>query len=149
MFVYVAMTASYIPIMRVVSVSVRKHVEGIESVVILWRRIRVVGVPMWTTEKRTLSDRSQLRYPSDLTDEEWALIEPMIVNGVMYVLSTGCQWRALPKDMPPRSTMHGYFDSDESQKEAFGSLRSSLSGSTVCTDVLVQKPISGITWRVP
>jgi transposase len=82
---------------------------------------------MWTTENRTLYDRSQLRYPSDLTDEEWALVEPMIplakrgggkrtvvmrevVNGVMYILSTGCQWRALPKDLPPRSTVHGYFD---------------------------------------
>ncbi len=33
-----------------------------------------------------------------------------VVNGVMYVLSTGCQWRAIPKDLPPRSTVHGYFD---------------------------------------
>ena len=81
---------------------------------------------MWTTENRTLYDRSQLRYPSDLTDEEWALVEPMIppakrgggkrtvvmrevVNGVMYILSTGCQWRALPKDLPPRSTVNDYF----------------------------------------
>ena len=71
---------------------------------------------MWTIENRNLYDRSQLRYPSDLTDEEWALIEPLIppakrgggkrtvvmrevVNGVMYVLSTDCQWRALPKDL--------------------------------------------------
>ena len=82
---------------------------------------------MWTNENRSLYDRSQLRYPSDLTDEEWALVEPMIppakrggnkrtadmrevVNAVMYVLSTGCQWRALPKDLPPRSTVHGYLD---------------------------------------
>ena len=82
---------------------------------------------MWTNENRSLYDRSHLRYPSDLTDEEWALIEPLIppakggggkrtvimrevVNGVMYVLSTGCQWRALPKDLPPRSMVHGYFD---------------------------------------
>ena len=82
---------------------------------------------MWTNENRSLYDRSHLRYPSDLTDEEWALIEPLIppakggggkrtvimrevVNGIMYVLSTGCQWRALPKDLPPRSTVHGYFD---------------------------------------
>jgi len=82
---------------------------------------------MWTNENRTLYDRSQLRYPSDLTNEEWALVEPMIppakrgggkrtadmrevVNAVMYVLSTGCQWRALPKDLPPRSTVHGYLD---------------------------------------
>ena len=33
-----------------------------------------------------------------------------VVNGVMYILSTGCQWRALPKDLPPRSTVHGYFN---------------------------------------
>ena len=85
------------------------------------------GAPMWTNENRTLYDRSKLRYPSDLTDAEWALIEPLIppakrgggkrtvvmrdvVNGVMYILSTGCQWRALPKDLPPRSTVHGYLD---------------------------------------
>jgi transposase len=82
---------------------------------------------MWTSENRALYDRSRLRYPSDLSDEEWALIEPLIppamrgggkrtvnlrevVNGLMYVLSTGCQWRAIPKDLPPRSTVHGYLD---------------------------------------
>jgi transposase len=32
------------------------------------------------------------------------------MNGVMYILSTGCQWRYLPKDFPPRSTVHNYFD---------------------------------------
>ena len=81
---------------------------------------------MWTHENRRRYDRSQLRYPSDLTDEEWALIAPVIppakrgggkrtvsirevVNGLMYVLSSGCQWRAIPKDLPPRSTVNGYF----------------------------------------
>lgn len=81
---------------------------------------------MWTSENRARYDRSKLRYPSDLTDEEWALIGPLIppakrggnkrtvierdlVNGVMYVLSTGCQWAALPKDLPPRSTVNDYF----------------------------------------
>ena len=81
---------------------------------------------MWTTENRGRYDRSSLRYPSDLTDEEWALIEPLIppakrggnkrtidlrevVNGLMYILSTGCQWAALPKDLPPRSTVNSYF----------------------------------------
>jgi transposase len=85
------------------------------------------GSPMWTNENRGRYDRSRLRYPSDLTDEEWALVEPFIplakrggnkrtvnvravVNGLMYVLSTGCQWRALPKDLPPRSTVYDYFD---------------------------------------
>ena len=80
---------------------------------------------MWTNENRGRYDRSKLRYPSDLTDEEWALIGPLIppakrggnkrtvderdvVNGVMYILSTGCQWAALPKDLPPRSTVNDY-----------------------------------------
>ncbi len=80
---------------------------------------------MWTTENRPRYNRDRLRYPSDLTDEEWALIGPLIpsakhggrrrtvvvrevVNGVMYVLSTGCQWRYLPKDLPPKSTVHDY-----------------------------------------
>ena len=84
-------------------------------------------LPVWTNENRGRYDRSKLRYPSDLTDEEWALSEPLIppgkrggnrrtvnvrevVNGLMYVLSTGCQWRAIPKDLPPRSTVYDYFD---------------------------------------
>src|SRR5665213_2514387 len=81
---------------------------------------------MWTAENRGRYNRDKLRYPSDLTDAEWALIEPLIppakkggrkrevvlrevVNGLMYVLGTGCQWRAIPKDLPPTSTVHGYF----------------------------------------
>src|SRR3712207_570637 len=80
---------------------------------------------MWTQENRARYDRSKLRYPSDLTDKEWAIIGPLIppakrggnkrtideravVNGVMYILSTGCQWAALPKDLPPRSTVNDY-----------------------------------------
>ena len=68
-----------------------------------------------------------MRYPRDLTDEEWQLVEPLIppgkpggdrrtvnlrevVNGLLYVLSTGCQWRAIPKDLPPKSTVYDYFD---------------------------------------
>ena len=82
---------------------------------------------MWTKENRKRYDRSQLRYPSDLTDEEWSLVAPLIppakrggnrrhvdmrevVNGIMYVLSTGCQWRAVPKDLPPRSTLFSYLN---------------------------------------
>jgi transposase len=80
---------------------------------------------MWTTKNRAKYDRDTLRYPSDLTDAEWALVEPLIppakhggrdrevdvrevVNGIMYVLSTGCQWRYIPKDLPPKSTLHDY-----------------------------------------
>ena len=33
-----------------------------------------------------------------------------VVNGMMYVLSTGCQWRCIPKDLPPASTVHGYLN---------------------------------------
>src|SRR5258708_39736821 len=80
---------------------------------------------MWTDENRAKYDRDHLRYPSDLTADEWALVKPLIpppkpgggkrrtdmravMNGVMYILSTGCQWRYLPKDLPPRSTVHDY-----------------------------------------
>src|ERR1019366_2587482 len=85
------------------------------------------GAPMWTSQNRGRYDRSKLRYPSDLTDDEWGLVEPLIppgkrgggkrtvimrevVNGLMYILSTGCQWRAIPKDLPPKSSVYGYFD---------------------------------------
>ncbi len=81
---------------------------------------------MWTAQNRGRYDRSKLRYPSDLTDEEWSLVEPLIpaakrggnkrtvdvrevVDGIMYILGTGCQWAALPKDLPPRSTVNSYF----------------------------------------
>jgi transposase len=82
---------------------------------------------MWKPEHRLAAKRHGLRYPSDLTDAEWALVEPLIppakhggrkrsvnvrevLNGIFYVLSTGCQWPALPKDLPPKSTVYDYFD---------------------------------------
>lgn len=66
-------------------------------------------------------------YPSDVTDEQWALIEPHlppaplggrprktdirdVLNAVFYILRTGCQWRYLPGDFPPKSTVWRYFD---------------------------------------
>src|ERR1051326_9577474 len=65
-------------------------------------------------------------YPSDVRDEQWALIEPLIpvypggrprktdvrdvLDAILYLLRTGCQWRYLPKDFPPRSTVWRYFD---------------------------------------
>ena len=78
---------------------------------------------MWTCENRRQYELQGPCYPSDLSDAEWALIAPLIppakrggrprdvnlrevMNGVLYVLETGCQWRALPKDPPPRSTAH-------------------------------------------
>ena len=81
---------------------------------------------MWTSKNRARYKRDHLRYPSDVTDEEWAHVGPLIppakrggrkrevdardvVDGIMYVLSTGCQWRYIPKDLPPRSTVYRYF----------------------------------------
>jgi len=65
-------------------------------------------------------------YPSDITDAQWALIEPYlpastggrprktdlrdVVDAIFYLLRTGCQWRYLPKDFPPRSTVWRSFD---------------------------------------
>src|SRR3954468_21362915 len=65
-------------------------------------------------------------YPSDVTDAQWILIEPhlpvypggrprtthlrAVVDAVLYLLRTGCQWRYLPKDFPPKSTVWRYFD---------------------------------------
>lgn len=80
---------------------------------------------MWDVETRARYDRKGLRYPSDLTDAEWEIVAPLIppakrggrkrevdlravVNGLLYVLENGCNWRSLPKDFPPRSTVHGY-----------------------------------------
>ena len=82
---------------------------------------------MWTKENRARYNRDQLRYPSDVTAEEWgqlaALIPPArrggcqrtvniraVLNGLLYVLSTGCQWRAIPTDLPPRSTIFDYLE---------------------------------------
>ena len=65
--------------------------------------------------------------PSDLTDEQWELIKPLlpenhgsdqptkvalreVVNALLYMKQTGCQWRYLPHDLPPRSTVHYYFE---------------------------------------
>ncbi len=82
---------------------------------------------MWTPETRRQPDRKGLRYSHDLTDREWAEIAALIpaakrggnkrtvdvrevVNGLLYILGTGCQWRDIPKDLPPRSRIHDYFD---------------------------------------
>ena len=82
---------------------------------------------MWKPEHRVAADRSGLRYPSDLTDAEWVLVERLIpparhggrrrsvnvrevLNGIFYILWTGCQWKALPKDLPPKSTVHDYLE---------------------------------------
>src|SRR3954464_13581463 len=79
---------------------------------------------MWKAETRRTYDRKGLRYPTDMTDAEWELVRPFVdiaqrgsgrqrrvnlrevLDLTPYILGTGCQWRALPKDLPPRSTVH-------------------------------------------
>ena len=80
----------------------------------------------WTEITRAQYRRDGLRYASDMTDAEWKLIEPLmpapsrrgrprevslrvITNAILYIAATGCQWRALPKDFPPCSTVQYYF----------------------------------------
>jgi transposase len=80
----------------------------------------------WTEITRRKYRRDGLRYASDLMDAEWALIEPLlppasplgrpretdlrsVLNAILYMASTGCQWRQLPKEFPPYSTVQSYF----------------------------------------
>lgn len=80
----------------------------------------------WTEITRPQYLRCGLRYASDMTDAEWRLIARRlpprkrlgrprevdlreVVEAILYVLSTGCQWRALPREFPPYSTVQGYF----------------------------------------
>jgi transposase len=80
----------------------------------------------WTEITRAQYRRDDLRFASDMTDAEWALIARRlptrrrlgrprttdlrkVVEAILYILATGCQWRALPGDFPPRSTVQGYF----------------------------------------
>ena len=80
----------------------------------------------WTETTRPQYERDCSRYASDMTDAEWALIAPHlppakdlgrprttdlreVVNALLYMASTGCQWRMLPKDFPPFSTVQKYF----------------------------------------
>jgi putative transposase len=82
---------------------------------------------MWTEEHRKAYARVGGRYPSDMTDAEWAMLEPLIpaakhggrprktdmraaINAILYLLRTGCPWRYLPRDgFPPRSTVYNIF----------------------------------------
>lgn len=81
---------------------------------------------MWTEITRAQYRRKGLRYSSDTTDAEWAVLEPLlpaarrlgrprtvnvreIVNGILFLATSGCQWRQLPKDFPPMTTVQRYF----------------------------------------
>ena len=80
---------------------------------------------VWTEITRRQYRRDGLRYESDTMDAEWFVMEPLlppsalgrpretdmraVVNAILYIASTGCQWRQLPKDFLPYSTVQGYF----------------------------------------
>jgi putative transposase len=86
-----------------------------------------MGITMaWTEITRRQYRREGLRYASEMTDGEWAVIAPFmpapsplgrpracdlraVVNAILYMAGTGCQWRQIPKDYPPYSTVQGYF----------------------------------------
>ncbi len=80
----------------------------------------------WCNITRSDYKRETCRYPSDLTDREWDLVAPLlppskpggrprktglrcVMNAILYIASSGCQWRMLPKDFPPSSTVQHYF----------------------------------------
>ena len=80
----------------------------------------------WTDIARREHSREGLRYPSDMTDAEWALTAPFVppakrggrprtadmrevLNAILYIAASGCAWRLLPKCFPPVSTVQRYF----------------------------------------
>ncbi len=81
---------------------------------------------VWTEITRRHYRRDGLRYESNTTDAEWFVMEPLlppasalgrpratdmraVIDAILYIASPGCQWRQLPKDFPPYSTVQGYF----------------------------------------
>ena len=80
----------------------------------------------WDEATQIKYTRPRERYETDLTETEWELIEPLlpppmprgrprktdlraVVNAIQYLLGTGCQWRQLPKDFPPFTTVQNYY----------------------------------------
>lgn len=80
----------------------------------------------WTETARGRHDRRRLRYASDCTDREWAIVAPLLArtakvgrprlhrardlwNAIQYLVATGCQWAQLPRDFPPFTTVQYHF----------------------------------------
>ena len=85
-----------------------------------------------------------MSYPTDLTDEQWAILEPLlqradgpgrpteldlrtVVNALLYKNRTGCQWRMLPSDFPPHSSVRYYFDKWRHDESLIGNCYAGLS----------------------
>jgi transposase len=85
---------------------------------------------MWTVEQRTkhkVAQRKERRgYPTDISDKEWKLVEPLlpgasctgracktelrqVINALRYLVRSGCEWRMLPNDFPPYQTVYYWF----------------------------------------
>src|SRR4051812_37098779 len=100
----------------------------------------------WTEITRPQYRRDELRFASDLREAEWLMLSPLldvpcrlgrprkvdmreVVNAILYILRTGCQWRALPKRFPPRSTVQYYFYIFGAISGSGGGSISSMSGA--------------------
>src|SRR5262249_7841606 len=100
----------------------------------------------WTKTTRKVYRRKGLRYASDTTAREWILLSPLlpkpsrvgrprevdlrtIMDAILYILATGCQWRALPKDFPPFTTVQHYFY-DWRDRRGWQRVHRTLVGST-------------------
>jgi transposase len=99
------------------------------------------GGQLWTEITRRKYERAAERYASNLSDAEWALIEPFmparklfgrpretglraVLDAILYIARSGCQWRMLPKDFPPLTTVQGYFYECEIPASSSGSILS-------------------------
>jgi transposase len=114
----------------------------------------------WTEAARREYRRTAERYASDLTDREWSLIAPHmpsakrvgrprttnlreVFNAILYMATTGCQWRQLPKDFPPPSTVQRYFY-DWRDSGLLASLRFLLSMQTRELEGREASPTAGV-----
>src|SRR5258708_32116967 len=114
----------------------------------------------WTEITRRHYRREGLRYESDTTDAEWFVMGPLLppasalgrpratdmralINAILYIASTGCQWWQLPKDFPPYSTVQGYFYAG-ARGGSFAALNYTLviaSGEAACREA---SPAAGV-----
>ena len=73
-------------------------------------RPQQVAISERSDRRRMEPGRTALIPPGKTGGGKRTVIMREVVNGLMYILSTGCQWRAIPKDLPPKSSVYDYFD---------------------------------------